>query len=266
MKGGWFRLHRSIFDSPEMKNKILFYVFVWCCSEANIDDDRARGLKRGQFRTTSEHGAYECDCSRSAWNRAIERLTALGNIKVETDTRGTTITVCNYETYQPLSPNSEQRADNKKDNERTTGGQLPLEKEELEERKEGGAAQKNSSSATASPVAKDAANDDDSPIAQLARDLAAKWCFHRRGTKGRDELERASEVFEEMMRHGITGAAIEAEIVRKDRRRTEPLWEFENRMLRESGIGRNGSTGVNSPLFDAAKATADYARNRGRAS
>ena len=81
-------------------------------------------------------------------------------------------------------------------------------------------------------AAKDAANDDPHSPAWLARE----WVCHRRGTKGRDELDRARETFQEMIRLGCNAAQIAAEITRKERRKTETIWDFEKRVGRQTGV------------------------------
>src|SRR6185369_14451617 len=119
MDGGWVKIRRGIFRSPGMKAPNVGWVFVWCVCEALVYEDRARGLSRGQFRTTSSVGANECGISRSAWNRAIEHLVSVGSITVNADSHGTTITVCNYDTYQLEGKERGQPVDNQ----RTAGGQ-----------------------------------------------------------------------------------------------------------------------------------------------
>jgi hypothetical protein len=59
--------------------------------------------------------------------------------------------------------------------------------------------------------------------------LARLWMFHARRAKNKHDEEVAA-VFEEWHRHGVPLKAIEAEIVSKDRDRTEQIWDLEKRL------------------------------------
>lgn len=224
--GGYIKLWRKIFTSPGMEDDWTFRLFLWCIAEARFTDDRQTGIQCGQFCITGDDAAAILRVSRSKFRRGLDRLVTLNCINVETDTRRTTITVCNYKTYQSFSEEPGQRMANGW----PTDGQPTLDikngKERKERADETGPECPEIAELDAS-VAKDAANDEAHSPGWLAR----KWVFRRRGTKSRDELDRARETFEEMIRLGCDPGEIAAEIDRKDRCRTEPIWEFETRLM-----------------------------------
>lgn len=164
------------------------------------------------------------------WLLSLEKMECL---KLENvNNRCTLVKIVKYETYQSQDSEREQPVNSR----RTTDEQPSLE-EEGEEGEEGArAASQNDAHATPPPAAaKDATNGD----AYSPEWLAREWVFHRRGTKGRDELDRARETFQELIRLGCTGAKIAAEITRKERRKTEPVWDCEKRLIAAAGISAN---------------------------
>src|ERR1019366_3436911 len=88
-------------------------LWMWCLLKANWRDSERDGekIKRGQFRTGRLRAADELNISPSTWYRGINRLKELGCIEIETNSVWTTITVCNYETYQDQAGKSEQPLD-----------------------------------------------------------------------------------------------------------------------------------------------------------
>lgn len=109
--GGFIKLWRKIFDSPGMDDPWIFYLFVWCIRSARYKDC-ADGLERGQFQTQRSAAADALKVSPSKWYRGMERLHKLGCVKIETSNNRTTITVCNYETYQGFNNEPEQQMNN----------------------------------------------------------------------------------------------------------------------------------------------------------
>lgn len=232
--GGYVKIWRKMLDSEVFQDDWLCRLWMWCILKAQWQQVDRKGVPdRGSFHTGRIAAASELKVAPSKWYRGIERLRELGCITVESNSNRTTITLCNYVPYQDSTCESEQQTDSK----RTASEQLPLEEEGKKERKQDAPAAKNATRgdlATAKPAAEDAARgaeDHHSP-----EWLARMWVHHRRGTNGRNELDRATTTFQEMIRLGCTGAQIAAEITRKERRRTEPIWDFEKRLMASSGV------------------------------
>lgn len=125
MAGDWIKLHRTIIDSEVFTDDWLTRLFVWCLCRANFKDGQFRGqpVKRGQFVTGRNSAAAELGVSPSKWYRGIERLSDLGNVSVTANSNWTTITVCNFNTYQSCYEESEQLADSQRTSGDTTSGQ-----------------------------------------------------------------------------------------------------------------------------------------------
>lgn len=228
MEGGYVKLWRKIVDSEVMQDDWILRLFIWCLVSAKWRD--GKDIKRGQFDAGRNQAADQLRVSPSKWYRGIQRLVELGCITIEVNSNRTRITVCNYSAYNDASDESEQRADSKRTASEQQTNTPPYREEGKKERREE-AAPKNSVFATDSSVAQNAANDGPHSPEWLGRE----WLFYRRGTKGRDELKDATETFAEMLRLGIPGQAILDEIRSKGRKRTEPIWDFENRMTQKHG-------------------------------
>ncbi len=115
MRGGFIKLWRSMLDSAVMKDDWLCRLWLWCLFKAQWQQvDREGSPDRGQFYTGRITGSGELGVSPSKWYRGIERLSELGCIEVKADSNRTTITVCNYATYQDSVEESEQIADSKR--------------------------------------------------------------------------------------------------------------------------------------------------------
>ncbi len=81
----------------------------------------------------------------------------------------------------------------------------------------------------------------DKKFDQTPEGLATAWTFYSTRKKGRakaDATDEAAPIMAELIRQGKTPAALLAEIERKDRDRTEYLWQFKARIL---GTNKNGA-------------------------
>lgn len=66
--------------------------------------------------------------------------------------------------------------------------------------------------------------------------LAERWVFTKAGHKGRDTVHAVRTTFEDMIRHGCPPAEIAADIDAPSRRLTEPVWDFEQRIMERLGL------------------------------
>jgi len=154
--GGYIKVWRKMLDSEVMQDDWLCRLWMWCILKAQWRNVNKKGVpERGQFITGRVRAAEELKVSPSKWYRGIERLSELGCIIVEANSNRTTITVCNYATYQDWAEQSEQQADSK----RTASEQPSLEEEGKKERRQE-ADQPDCQSYTLDQLAQDAAFDE----------------------------------------------------------------------------------------------------------
>lgn len=276
MDGGFIKLWRQTLDSKVFEDAWLWKLFTWCLLTAKWKDGRGtEAIKRGQLSITTKIGAELLSVAPAKFYRGLYRLVELGCITIEAKRGKTLITVCNYETYQDAAEQNETET-GRKTFENDTGekakwpdraanafgddgcgvefgesetpakryrndtetqvkreGVAPLE----EIRREEG---KKAAPGDDLTAAKDATKHEDPHSPEW---LARMWVFRRRGSKSRDELDRSRTTFEEMIRLGCCGAEIAAEIERFGRRKTEPIWEFEERFLKAAGLWTGKTTG-----------------------
>jgi hypothetical protein len=142
---GYVKLWRAFLDSEQMSDDWLCRLFVWCILRANFEPSKFKGmdLSPGQFVTGRISAASELKVSPSKWYRGIERLAEMGAIKVSANSNWTTLTLCNWQTYQSGDNKSEQPADSERTAGDTTSGQRVIQradtdKEGKKERREEG--------------------------------------------------------------------------------------------------------------------------------
>lgn len=125
MAGDWIKVHRSLLDSQQMTDDWLCRLWIWCLLRANFEVSNFRGQQvlPGQFITGRISAAAELHVSPSKWYRGIERLREMGCIEVEANSNWTTLTICNWKTYQECAAKSEQPADSQRTAGDTTSGQ-----------------------------------------------------------------------------------------------------------------------------------------------
>lgn len=142
MAAGWLKLHRKIRGSAVIKDAGLAQLWLWCLVRTNYCDaphPSGRGILRaGQFYTDRFQGRDELGVKPTTWYKRMRRLENMKQIVMESDSNGTTVTVCNWSTYQSddcieVTPKGQLG-----DNPVTPKGQLgDNNNKELEEDKEG---------------------------------------------------------------------------------------------------------------------------------
>jgi hypothetical protein len=120
---GYVKLHRDAMDHSVFRDEWLWKVFCWCVMKANFRPVTGahQTVPRGAFTTGRNRAAEELDASPSRVYRAFDRLKALGCITVKPNNNWTTITVCNYETYNSTEDDDRTTNGQPADNERTSG-------------------------------------------------------------------------------------------------------------------------------------------------
>lgn len=127
---GYVKLWRAFLDSEQMSDDWLCRLFVWCILRANFEPSKFKGvnLSPGQFVTGRISAAAELQVSPSKWYRGIERLAQMGAIKISANSNWTTLTLCNWQTYQSGDNKSEQPADSERTAGDTTSGQRVIQR------------------------------------------------------------------------------------------------------------------------------------------
>jgi hypothetical protein len=124
MATGYVKLHRESMDHPVFDDPWLWKVFTWCIMRANFADSQYKDgpVERGSFKTGRNAAAESLNASPSSVYRAFLRLKKLGCISLKSNKHWTTITVCNYTTYQSDEEQARTTGEQQADNERTDSG------------------------------------------------------------------------------------------------------------------------------------------------
>jgi len=122
---GYVKLHREAMDHAVFHDEWLWKVFCWCVMKANFRTfvGQRQTVPRGSFTTGRNRAGDELNASPSRVYRAFERLQGLGCIQVSPNNNWTTITVCNYETYNSMEDDDRTTDEQPANNERTTDEQ-----------------------------------------------------------------------------------------------------------------------------------------------
>jgi hypothetical protein len=163
MATGYVKLHREAEEHPVFDDPWLWKVFTWCMIRANYRDARD---KRGSFTTGRFRAAEALRASPSRVYEAWKRLEKLGCITINSNSQFTTITVCNYTTYQSDEDAVATTKQQQSNNEATTIQQRSNnEATQIERREEGEERKKGRKAAAAVPV----------PEVLLTPDFEAAW-------------------------------------------------------------------------------------------
>lgn len=138
MATGYIKLHREAEDHPVFDDPWLWKVFTWCIMRANFRDGRD---KRGSFSTGRFRAAEQLRATPSRVYEAWQRLERMGCITVKANSQFTTITICNYETYQSdddaAATIKQQRSDSDPTTKQQQSNNDPTQEEEWKNDKKG---------------------------------------------------------------------------------------------------------------------------------
>ena len=112
-------LESEVFLDPDA---MLYKVWSWCKMKANWKPGTVASneIKPGQFVTSVAHAAELFHISRQALIRRLDRLKSMGSISINADNHRTTITLCNWATYEDLDSQNGDLSDNERYTQRTT--------------------------------------------------------------------------------------------------------------------------------------------------
>lgn len=102
MNKGWIKLHRQFLEWEWYDEPNCVRVFLHCLLKANHKDKKYRGdiIRRGTFVSSLDILAFELKIGKQSLRTALGKLKKTGEINTQTNTRGTVVIVCNYDTYQ----------------------------------------------------------------------------------------------------------------------------------------------------------------------
>lgn len=122
---GFVLLHRKVMDSQVWSDPVALRFFLWAIMRANFRPGWFEGVevKRGSFITSRDRGAAELGMKPKAWYGMLDRLVKWGCLSVQTSNKWTTVSVCEYETYQGFDRTTRTTTGQREDNGETTSGQ-----------------------------------------------------------------------------------------------------------------------------------------------
>lgn len=100
--GGWVKLHRKLLEWEWYQDAHMVHLLVHLLLTATHEDRKYKGLtiKRGQLVTTIKELAETLGTPESSTRLRIKRLKSCGFISIKVADNKTTITICNYDSYQ----------------------------------------------------------------------------------------------------------------------------------------------------------------------
>jgi hypothetical protein len=131
MIDGWVKTHRALLEHPIIKDPHLARLWLWCLLSANTKASQYRGesLAAGEFVTGRISASQQLSVSPSKWYRDMQKLEEMGCIKLKANSNWTTVSVCNWRTYQARKE-SERTADEQQMNNGWTADEQRMDTEE----------------------------------------------------------------------------------------------------------------------------------------
>ena len=99
---GWIKLHRNIINWEWFDDAETFKLFVYLLLKANHEPRKWMGItvNKGEFVTSISSLSVELNMSVKKIRTRLDKLTQSGEIAVKGANRFTSITICNYDSYQ----------------------------------------------------------------------------------------------------------------------------------------------------------------------
>lgn len=100
--GGWVKLHRKLLEWEWYEDAHMVHLLVHLLLTTTHEDRKYKGLtiKRGQLVTTIKELAEALGASETSTRRRMKRLKSGGFLTIKVAHNITTITICNYDSYQ----------------------------------------------------------------------------------------------------------------------------------------------------------------------
>lgn len=99
---GWIKLHRNIINWEWFDDAETFKLFVYLLLKANHEPKKWMGItvNKGEFVTSLSTLSSDLNMSIKKIRTRLDKLSQSGEIDIERAHKYTTITICNYESYQ----------------------------------------------------------------------------------------------------------------------------------------------------------------------
>lgn len=100
--GGWVKLHRKLLEWEWYGDAHMVHLLVHLLLTASHERKEYKGLtiKRGQVVTSKKKQSEALNMSETSVMRRLRRLEVDRFVDLKVDQHGTTITICNYDSYQ----------------------------------------------------------------------------------------------------------------------------------------------------------------------
>lgn len=100
--GGWVKLHRKLLEWEWYGDAHMVHLLVHLLLTATHEDRKHKGqtIRRGQLVTTIKELADALGASETSTRRRMKRLKSGGFLTIKVAYNKTTITICNYDSYQ----------------------------------------------------------------------------------------------------------------------------------------------------------------------
>ena len=135
---GWVSLHRKMIEWEWYTDQNTKSLFIHCLLKANRNPVKWRGvnIQRGQFFTSLGNLSFDLGLSMKQIRISLKKLKNTGEVAYEGASRGTMITVCNYDNYQHDIKTRGQAVGQTKGKQRASKGQQTIKsnKEDIKER------------------------------------------------------------------------------------------------------------------------------------
>lgn len=104
-KSGFVVMYRSFLDWEWYTDNNTKVLFIHCLLKANHKDKKHKGvlIKRGSFVTSREILSKETGLSQQCIRTALKHLESTNELTINSSSKGTIITINNYETYQQIT-------------------------------------------------------------------------------------------------------------------------------------------------------------------
>ena len=111
--GGWIKVYREIIGTDISEHPVRLALFIHLIAMANIEETwvdwggAPRKCPRGSLVTSYRELAKVVGADRQSVERQLKYLASRDTLLVESETRGTFITICNYSEYQDKKKSDE---------------------------------------------------------------------------------------------------------------------------------------------------------------
>lgn len=119
---GWIKLHRKFKNWEWWNDEKMVKLFLYLLLSANFEDKKWQGItiKRGQLVTSLNHLSIETNFSIRQIRTLLKRLKSTHEVTIKTTSKYTTLTICNYDSYQDFEEANDKVNDKVNDKQATS--------------------------------------------------------------------------------------------------------------------------------------------------